>query len=246
MKKIFTDKEFIKILTDLYKKNYTVYASGGFGACISSFPSQAQRYYKNNYNMVYKDDIKNGKSEDYAKKDAEVWGQKVLTAAKKAPCWCFDCVGMIKSVLWGFSFRTDDKEGVYGGAQYKSNGVPDSGAGYGGLFSYCTDISTDFSKIVPGEMLCNDGHVGIYIGDGMVVECTTAWDNKVQCVECWNIKKTGRGRKWNKHGKLPWIEYTFEPVKKHTITLEFDTEEEKNQYRNALTIIGATKPRISG
>lgn len=242
MKTIYTDKEFIKILTELYKKNYTIYGSGGFGGCISSFPAQAKRYHDNNYDMVYKDDIKNGKSEEYAKKDAEVWGQKIYTAAKKPPCWCFDCVGMIKSILWGFDFKTDS---VYGGAKYKSNGVPDSGAGYGGLFSYCTDISSDFSKIVPGEMLCNDGHVGIYIGDGMVVECTTAWDNKVQCVECWNIKKTGRGRKWNKHGKLPWIEYTSTPVS-YDLTLGFKTEADRESFERALKTIKETDYTVSG
>ena len=31
-----------------------------------------------------------------------------------------------------------------------------------------------------GEMVWMDGHVGIYIGDGLAVECTPSWANKVQ------------------------------------------------------------------
>lgn len=203
--------EFIKQAKKALE-SHTVYGTGGFGASIGDYPAQADRYYKNMYNAVYKEDIAAGKTAEYAKKDAETWGQKVLTAAKNPPCWCFDCVGLVKGIIWGWDAV---RKNVYGGAEYKSNGCPDAGAGSGGLISYCKDVSTDFSKIVPGEMLWIDGHVGIYIGDGIAIECTTAWTDNVQKTVVTNIRaaKSGEhGRKWTKHGKLPWVEYETKPA----------------------------------
>ena len=56
------------------------------------------------------------------------------------------------------------------------------------------------------------GHIGVYIGDGLAVECTPKWDNKVQITAVANIgKKAGyNSRKWTKHGKLPYVEYVVE------------------------------------
>ena len=189
--------------------SHTVYGTGAFGASIGNYPSQVQRYYKNMYDAVYKQDIASGKSVDYAKKDAETWGQKVLTAAKNPPCWCFDCIGLVKGMLWGWDAVADD---IYGGGKYESNGVPDFGTG---VIDDCTDVSTDFSNIVPGELLWISGHVGVYIGDAYAIECMTGWDDKVQKTVVTNIRgvKTGEhGRKWTKHGKLPYVDYG-EPVK---------------------------------
>lgn len=57
------------------------------------------------------------------------------------------------------------------------------------------------------------GHVGIYVGDGMVAESTPRWEGQphgVKLTVCHNVSnKAGvRGRKWTKHGKLPWVDYT--------------------------------------
>lgn len=119
----------------------------------------------------------------------------------------FDCVCLIKGILWGWDAKTDKQ---YGGAAYASNGVPDFGTE--SMKNYCTDWSKDFSKIEVGEVLWMSGHAGIYIGGGLAVECTPAWKNKVQITAVKNIgTKAGyNARTWTAHGKLKFVDYTVE------------------------------------
>ena len=178
--------KFLEQLNKALNSN-TVYASGGFGASIGNFPSQLKRYYENTLDKC-------GKS----------YADKVKDAAKSPPAWCFDCCGLPKGILFGWDASPDL---VYGAAVYESNGVPDFGTN---VINDCIGVSTDFSNVVPGELLWIDGHVGIYIGDGYAIECTTAWTDRVQKTVVTNIKKAAsgeHGRKWTKHGKLPWVEY---------------------------------------
>lgn len=115
----------------------------------------------------------------------------------------FDCVCLIKGLLWGWN---GDATKNYGGAKYASNGVPDIGAD--SMIGVCKDVSTDFSKIEVGEAVWCKGHIGIYIGGGLAVECTPAWKNCVQITAC-NCTKSGYSRRnWTKHGKLPYVSYT--------------------------------------
>ena len=109
--------------------------------------------------------------------------------------WAFDCVNMIKGILWGWN---GDCSKSNGGAVYASNGVPDVSAD--GMIKLCRELSSDFSNIEIGEAVWQKGHIGVYIGNGEVIECTPAWKNKVQ------ITKLSQ-RKWLKHGKLPYITY---------------------------------------
>ena len=96
--------------------------------------------------------------------------------------WCkwngsaynMDCVCMIKGILWGFNF---DKNAPHGGAIYGSNGVYDDGTEQ--IINRCSDVSNDFSYIEPGELLHMDGHVGIYVGNRQVIECTAGWEGGV-------------------------------------------------------------------
>ena len=86
------------------------------------------------------------------------------------------------------------------------------------MITKCKDISTDFTKIEIGEVVWMSGHIGIYIGGGLAVECTPRWDNKVQITAC-NCSKSGYNmHNWTKHGKLPYISYTgkYESVKGST------------------------------
>lgn len=116
----------------------------------------------------------------------------------------FDCVCFVKALLWGWQ---GDTSSMYGGAVYKSNGVPDINES--AMLSVCTDVSTDFSRIQVGEYLWRPGHCGIYVGGGLAVECTPAWADGVQITAVHNIgKKPGyNGRAWTKHGKLPYVTY---------------------------------------
>lgn len=116
----------------------------------------------------------------------------------------FDCICLVKGLLWNW---VGDLKKEYGGATYEANGVPDIGTE--AMIAVCKDVTTDFANIQVGELLWMQGHVGIYIGDGLAVECTTSWKNCVQITAVHNIgKKTGyNGRKWTKHGKLPYVSY---------------------------------------
>lgn len=105
----------------------------------------------------------------------------------------FDCVGLIKGVLWDWNGNTNR---LYGGAEYASNGVPDINADT--MIARCKNVSTDFSTIEIGEAVWLPGHIGVYIGDGKFVESTPQWKNGVQITS----RKT-----WRKHGKLPYILY---------------------------------------
>ena len=125
-------------------------------------------------------------------------------ANKNPPVYGFDCVCLIKGVLWGWC---GDASKTYGGASYASGGVPDIGADT--MITKCSGLSTDFSRIVPGEAVWLKGHIGVYIGGGKVIECSPAFKNCVQVTACLNIGAISglNGRRWTKHGKLPYITY---------------------------------------
>lgn len=116
----------------------------------------------------------------------------------------FDCVCLIKGILWGWN---GNKSKIYGGAGYACNGVPDIGAD--SMIKVCTGVTTDFSNIEVGEAVWMEGHIGVYVGDGKCVECTPKWTNNVQFSNLGNISKykTGNYRVWTKHGKLPYVKY---------------------------------------
>lgn len=110
----------------------------------------------------------------------------------------FDCVGLIKAIAcWGWTPTT---ETVYSNKQdYNDKGFYDH---------YGTQSSTDFSKIVPGEMVLIPGHIGVYVGDGLVAECTPKWDGGVQLSGLANIGVRGRKyRAWDKHARINFLSY---------------------------------------
>lgn len=125
-------------------------------------------------------------------------------ANQMPPTWGFDCVNLIKGILWGW---VGDETKEKGGAVYGSNGVPDTNAD--GMIARCYNVTDDFTHIDVGEALWMSGHIGIYIGDGLAVECTPKWANGVQITAVHNIKKQQgfNGRMWTKHGKLPYVSY---------------------------------------
>lgn len=118
--------------------------------------------------------------------------------------FAFDCVCFIKALLWGWEGNSAH---VYGGATYVSGGVPDKNANQ--MIALCQEVSKDFSNIQAGEVVWKEGHIGIYIGNGLAVECTPKWAGGVQVTAVHNISKQEAypGRKWTSHGKLPYISY---------------------------------------
>lgn len=178
------DQELIEKLKKIATEYKTLYVMGCFGAPMNE--KNKQRYCNNHqYN----------KAAD----------RQAMIKAASADTFGFDCVCLIKGVLWGWS---GDTSKTYGGAVYASNGVQDISAD--GMIRFCQNVSTDFTKIVPGEALWMSGHIGIYIGGGLAVECTPKWKNCVQITAVANIGEVAGypSRKWTKHGRLPHVEYT--------------------------------------
>lgn len=178
--------EFVKKLKDVADNYKTLYVIGCFGAPMTA--SNKTRY------------INNGSHNGYNAKPE----RRAMIESATEDTFGFDCVCLIKGILWGWN---GDKKKVYGGATYASGGVPDISAD--SIINVCKNVSTDFSSIAIGELLWMKGHVGVYIGDGLAVECTPTWKNKVQITAVGNIgTKAGYNtRKWTKHGKLPYVEY---------------------------------------
>ncbi len=139
---------------------------------------------------------------------AYAYNAKTERAAKLRGCgtdtFAFDCSGFVKALLWGWNGNSADP---WGGAVYASGGVPDINANR--IIGVCHDVTNDFSGIQPGEAVWMKGHIGIYIGNGLAVECTPKWSDGVQITAVLNIgAKSGcNGRHWTRHGKLPWVRY---------------------------------------
>lgn len=171
--------------------NYkTLYVMGCFGAPMTA---ANKKRYIDNY--------------EYNRRAART----AMIQAASADTFGFDCVCLIKGILWGWS---GNPNAVYGGAKYGSNGVPDVNADT--MISMCSGVSANFSGIAVGEAVWMSGHIGIYIGNGLAVECTPAWQNKGQITAVGNLgSKTGYNtRTWTKHGKLPWVSYGAETAPK--------------------------------
>ena len=177
---IKTGKDLATACLNVANNYKTLYVMGCFGAPMTA--SNKSRYIQEN---------------SYNQKAARK--QKITAATSDT--FGFDCVCLIKGLLWGWDGNASK---TYGGASYCANNVPDIGADQ--VIDKCSDVSTDFSKIAVGELLWMKGHVGIYIGNGQAVECTPSWKDCVQVTTVRNIK-SGTGHKWTKHGKLPYVTY---------------------------------------
>ena len=186
---MITSSNFISQLCNIANQK-TVYAWGMFGSPIT----QA---------------IVNGKAKQYPSWYTEYRIETIFSPlyGRKPLAWGFDCIGLIKAVLWGWRGENDK---TYGGAVYASNGVPDISAD--AMINKCYQVSADFSEISKGEYLWMKGHCGIYIGNGKVVESTPKWGNGVQITAL-------SDRDWLKHGKLPYVEYDVKVVE-NTVTIE--------------------------
>lgn len=190
MAKKMKASEFVKRVKDVATNYKTLYVMGCIGAPLTT--ANKKRYTTNH---------------SYNKAAARV---KMINKATP-DTFGFDCVCLIKSILWGWN---GDRNTSYGGARYGTNGVPDVNADK--MIQLCYDVSTIFDdNIEVGEALWTNGHIGVYIGDGLAVECTPAWKNCVQITACNKAKAGYPTRKWKKHGKLPYIDYSDvkEPVK---------------------------------
>lgn len=185
---------FVSILKSIAETQKTVYAWGMFGSTITKERVQ-------------------GKAKQYPYWYTQSKLQSVFAPlyGKNPPTWGFDCVGLVKAVLWGWN---GDETKSYGGAVYASGGVPDISAD--AMIDRCKEVSSNMSSIAVGEFLWMKGHCGVYIGNGQVVESSPKWKNGVQITSL-------SARNWLKHGKLPYVEYVASKATKEvkdTVTIE--------------------------
>ena len=180
---VMTANELARKCIDIADNYKTLYVYACFGAPMTA--SNKNRYCNNT---------------DYNRQAART---KMIRNAS-SDTFGFDCVNLIKGILWGWKGLRNDQ---YGGARYATNGVPDTNAD--GFIQRCSGVTTDFSKIQVGEAVWMKGHIGIYVGNGLAVECTPKWKNCVQKTAVGNIgTKAGYNtRTWTKHGKIPWVSY---------------------------------------
>ena len=211
---IKTGKDLAAACVNVAKNYKTLYVMGCFGAPMTE--ANKKRWIEREHY-------------GYNNKAART---KMINAAS-ADTFGFDCVNLIKALLWGWN---GDVNHVYGGVAYQSNGVPDINADQ--MIAACKDASTDFSNIQVGEVVWLKGHIGVYIGDGLAVECSPKWANKVQITAVQNIgAKAGyNARTWTSHGKLPYVEYAIEEAPK----LEVDGKWGKATTTRLQQIFGTT------
>lgn len=181
-------QELINRVRDAAVNHKTLYVYACFGAPLNN--ANKQRYTNNcDYNRQ-------------PSRSSKIW-------AASSDTFGFDCVNLIKGILWGWDA---DLNHIYGGATYASNGCPDTNAN-GMFWDYCYDQSNNFSNIIPGEFVWMEGHIGVYIGGGLAVECTPIWNDGVQITAVGNIgPKSGYAtRTWTSHGKSKLIDYSAQP-----------------------------------
>ena len=111
--------------------------------------------------------------------------------------WCCDCIGLIKWFFWAGG-EHGGNGGAFGDntrpAVYKANGFPDISANMC-IQSHC-DKTGPISTIpdVPGLVVWSSGHIGVYIGNGWVIEAR-GFNYGV-------VKTKVKDRPWAKWGKL--------------------------------------------
>ena len=160
-------------------KSDTTYALGAFGFPLNA--ANKKRLLNNKNNAKFEKAINAGKVTTFA----------------------FDCICLIKAILWGW---VADTKKNYGGAVYKANGVPDVNADQMMTSTHMTNLSTDFSKIKVGAFVGMKGHIGVYVGNGNVIECTPKWTSNV-------LMSKLKDRKWINWGMCKYIDYSeLDPV----------------------------------
>lgn len=171
---IMTNNQLCGKLLHIAEDLKTLYVMGGIGYPLNTSGKKRALTYEYNQGLT----------------------RRKMIEAADADTFAFDCVCLVKSVLWGFA---GDKNLTYGGAKYASNGIPDCNIRH--LYNMGSKHSTDMTDIAAGEFLMlHDHHCGVYVGNGLVVESTPAWENKVQ------ITKLTQ-RPWKAHCYLPKVKY---------------------------------------
>ena len=123
----------------------------------------------------------------------EVGGQEEFIRTHWLGRRCADCVGFIK----GYGWLNAETQGI----EYGTNGMPDIGAD--AMYANATEKGTiDTIPEIPGLAVWHEGHIGIYVGIGEVIEAmgTRYGVVRTQLSE----------RHWTHWLKIPYINYIEE------------------------------------
>lgn len=140
----------------------------------------------------------------------------------------FDCIGLVKAYLWNEN----------GKIKYNSN--QDKSADT--MLSICKEkgpINT--MPEMPGILVFMPGHVGVYIGNGEVIEARGFNYGVVK------TRLTGRG--WKNWGKCPYLQYVYEkskPEKESVIMGKVFNDVEDNRWSAAYIKAAKDLDIISG
>lgn len=104
-----------------------------------------------------------------------------------------DCVGLIKGYGW---YNTETAQ-----IQIGANGMPDISAN--AMFENASEKGTiDTIPEIPGLAVWHEGHIGIYIGNGEVIQAANTNDGVIRTP----IGQSG----WTHWLKIPYIQYINE------------------------------------
>ena len=115
-----------------------------------------------------------------------------------------DCCGLIKGASWCAGVN----QYFTGGKEYQSNGCMDWSVSE--MYKHCAETgSVDKLPEIPGLLLFNEkkSHVGIYIGQGIVVEAR----GHAYGVQKNKLKDRSSFKRW---GKASWVNYEDKPAEK--------------------------------
>ena len=125
----------------------------------------------------------------------------------------WDCWDLGRSIIWTNGRIVNNYDTGKYATDEENSGLSGNWDGWT-IMQQCPDLSSDFTHLIPGEWLAtaNWGHIGYYIGNGQVIECTPDWGGNG--VKQTQISSTGArskdgisGRPWQWHGMVPWIDY---------------------------------------
>ena len=133
-----------------------------------------------------------------------------------------DCVNLYKAILNGYDVYNQTP------GYYQRNLSNTGDCTEARLIGQCSDVSSDFSKLIDGEprILYMKGHIGGFVGTNIingkeynVIECTTSWGGGILYSyvnskgERYNHKGGSRNGKWTQHGRMDkWVNYL--PIEK--------------------------------
>lgn len=174
MEKIFTNQAYCEWLLE----QATLKRPYWYGTCFQKCTASLLNAKKEQYPSEYKE----GRMARY-KKDiaAEQIAGDCVGGAIKGAAWT-----LLSTVKW----------------RSKSHNVPDESAN--GMFTYCKAQGAEYGPIDtmpdrPGVAVRKKGHVGIYVGDGKVVE----WRG----FDYGCVVTLLKDRPWTDWYSLPWVEY---------------------------------------